>query len=146
MGATKTLKLSNLPAGAAGSKTFRAYADSQCGTTESNEGNNQLTLNYTVGSGVPNPPTKLSASDGTYTDKVRITWAAPSSGPKPTGYKIFRNTSNNSSGVTKIGTSSASPYDDKGASKGVTYWYWAKAYNSLGDSGFSNGDSGYRKK
>ena len=26
----------------------------------------------------------------------------------------------------------------------MTYWYWAKAYNSAGDSGFSNGDSGYR--
>ena len=99
--------------------------------------------NYFQINAAPNPPTNLSASDGTYTDKVRVSWSAPSSGPSPTGYKIFRNTSNSSSGASQIGTSSASPYDDTGGSAGVTYWYWAKAYNSAGNSGFSNGDSGY---
>ena len=99
--------------------------------------------NYFQINAAPNPPTNLSASDGTYTDKVRVSWSAPSSGPSPTGYKIFQNTSNSSSGASQIGTSSASPYDDTGGSAGVTYWYWAKAYNSAGNSGFSNGDSGY---
>jgi hypothetical protein len=88
----------------------------------------------------PSAPTSVSASDGTYTDRVRLSWTASSGA---TGYKVFRNTSNNSSGAQQIGTSTASQYDDTTAVVGTTYWYWVKAYNSAGDSGFSNGDSGY---
>jgi len=41
---TKTI--SNLVAGAAGARTFRAYVDSACGTNETNEGNNQSIKAY----------------------------------------------------------------------------------------------------
>jgi C1A family cysteine protease len=101
---------------------------------------NTFTVNQAGAGGPPSPPTNVSASDGTYTDKVRVTWTASSGA---TGYKVFRSTSNDPSGAQQIGTSNALFYDDMTAVEGTTYWYWVKAYNSAGDSGFSNGDSGY---
>lgn len=47
-GAGKTLRLTRLPAGAAGAKTLRAFVDSYCDTMESAENNNQATKEYTV--------------------------------------------------------------------------------------------------
>jgi len=46
-GASKTFTLT-LQAGTAGAKTLRAFVDSWCATTESNEGNNQSNQAYTV--------------------------------------------------------------------------------------------------
>jgi methionine-rich copper-binding protein CopC len=88
----------------------------------------------------PSPPMNVSASDGTYIDRVRVTWTASSGA---IGYKLFRHTSNDSSSALQIGTTTTSSYDDKTAVTGTTYWYWARAYNIGGDSGFNNGDSGY---
>ena len=51
-GASAALEFTSLPAGAAGTSTFRAFVDSACATVESNEANNQSTLSYTV-EGVP---------------------------------------------------------------------------------------------
>ena len=89
----------------------------------------------------PNVPTGVSASDGTYCDRVQVSWN-DSSGA--TSYEIWRYTSNNSGSASKIADDTASPYDDTSAAAGTTYWYWVKAKNSGGTSGFSNGDSGYR--
>jgi Zn-dependent metalloprotease len=50
-GASTTITLKNLPAGLAGAKTLRAFVDSSCQTAETNEGNNQATLAYTVSGG-----------------------------------------------------------------------------------------------
>lgn len=47
-GASRTLTFTGLPAGTAGTRTFRAFVDSACVTAESNEANNQLTRTYTV--------------------------------------------------------------------------------------------------
>jgi hypothetical protein len=47
-GASTVLTLTNLTAGAAGTATFRAFADSMCDVAESVETNNQATLTYTV--------------------------------------------------------------------------------------------------
>ena len=52
----------------------------------------------------PGPPTGVSASDGTYTDKVRITWKAPTTGGTK-GYRIYRATANNAGSATEIGMS-----------------------------------------
>jgi len=101
---------------------------------------NTFTVNQAGAGDPPSPPTNVSASDGTYTDKVRVTWTASSGA---TGYKVFRNTSNNSLSAQQVGTSAALSYDDTTAVAGTTYWYWVKAYNNAGDSEFSNGDSGY---
>ena len=46
-GESRIFTFSNLGTGAAGTKTFRAFVDSLCQTTESSEGNNQTSLSYT---------------------------------------------------------------------------------------------------
>jgi len=90
---------------------------------------------------ITRPPSDVSASDDTYTDKVRVTWTASSGA---TSYATYRSTSSSSASASLIGTVASSPYDDTSALAGTTYYYWVKASNSHGDSGFSNSDSGRR--
>lgn len=90
---------------------------------------------------IPTPPTGVSASDGTYSDKVRVVWNSISSA---TSYEVWRSANNNSGTATKIGSSTASPFDDTTAVAGITYYYWVKAKNTGGTSGFSSSNSGYR--
>ena len=92
------------------------------------------------GSGTPPPLASVTATDGTYSDKVRVSWATWCA----TSYQVFRNTTNSTTGATQIATSSAPPYDDASASLGVTYYYFVKACSSSGCSDFSPSDSGYR--
>lgn len=47
-GASKTITISGLAAGVAGTKTLRAFVDSYCKVVESNDNNNQFTKVYTV--------------------------------------------------------------------------------------------------
>jgi N-acetylneuraminic acid mutarotase len=47
-GGGKTLTFTGLKAATAGTKTFRAFADSACATAEGSEANNQATLSYRV--------------------------------------------------------------------------------------------------
>lgn len=90
---------------------------------------------------IPSVPTGVSASDGTYTDKVRVSWTGSSSA---TYYRVYRNTSNSTIGVTILDSPNSSPYDDTTAIAGTTYWYFVKACNDQGYSGFSAGNLGYR--
>ena len=94
-----------------------------------------------TGGGAPSAPTGLAATDGTYSTKVTVSWTAPSGA---TSYKVYRSTTNDSGTATQIGTPTPTTYDDTTATAGTTYYYWAKATNSSGDSGFSSSDSGYR--
>ena len=87
-------------------------------------------------------PTGVAASDGTYTDKVSVTWNASSGA---TRYEVYRNTSNSHTGETLLTSSqSSSPYDDTSADPGETYYYWVKACNVNGCSDYSSFDTGYR--
>ena len=63
-----------------------------------------------------------------------------------TGYKVYRNTANDSGTATLLNAEpvSASPYDDTSAIEGTSYYYWVKAHNDGGDSSFSNPDTGWR--
>ena len=91
----------------------------------------------------PPPPTGISASDGTFTDRVQVSWSASTGA---TYYQVFRHTSNNSSSATLLSSSfPSSPYNDTSAVAGTTYYYWIKACNSGGCSSFSASDSGYRQ-
>ena len=88
-------------------------------------------------------PTGVSASDGTYTDKVRVTWNSSSGA---TGYEVWRHTSNSSGSATKIGDPTSTSYDDTTAVAGTTYYYWVKAVDSENTkSAFSSSNSGYRQ-
>ena len=89
---------------------------------------------------VPSTPTGVSASDGTFTDKVQVSWTASAGA---TYYQVFRHTSNNSSSAISLTSSHpSSPYNDTSAVAGTTYYYWVKACNSAGCSSFSASDSG----
>ncbi|MEA2022044.1 MAG: fibronectin type III domain-containing protein, partial [Candidatus Caldatribacteriota bacterium] len=89
------------------------------------------------------PPTGVKASDGTYTDKVRITWNTVT---LASHYRVYRSlfplTSKSAISSWQTGTS----YDDKGVDKGTTYYYWVKAAtSSSGDnaSDYSASNSGF---
>jgi hypothetical protein len=91
---------------------------------------------------LPDPPTGVSASDGTYTDKVRMTW---NEAPGATAYEVWRHTSNNSGSADQIARGlSSTTYDDTSGTAGITYYYWVKASNVGRTSDFSGSDSGYR--
>jgi len=92
----------------------------------------------------PDAPTGVSASDGIYTDKVRVIWNRVS---EATSYEIWRNTNNISSAAGRIATGiTATNYDDTAVSAGETNYYWVKSVNELGVSVFSVPDSGHITK
>ena len=88
----------------------------------------------------PPPPGGVNASDGTYPDKVRVTWNASTGADS---YSVFRHTTNDPSQATVIRSSTTSTsYDDTSVGTGL-YYYWVKARNSAGDSAFSAVNTGY---
>ncbi|MCK4304505.1 MAG: PD40 domain-containing protein, partial [Candidatus Eisenbacteria sp.] len=112
----------------------RAYATNSVGTGYGSE------ETFTTTGTAPPATTNVQATDGTYTDKVRITWSASSGA---TSYEVYRATSSGGT-KSKIGTPSGTYYDDTSASVGTTYYYWVKAKNTYGTSEFSSHDTGYR--
>jgi uncharacterized repeat protein (TIGR02543 family) len=89
----------------------------------------------------PSAPTNVNASDGDSTASVTISWSASSGA---TSYSVYRYTSNSSSSASLLGSTSDTTYTDNNAEPGVLYYYWVKATNSAGISGFSSSDTGYR--
>lgn len=90
----------------------------------------------------PAIPSCISATDGTYSDRVRVHWCPVIAAD---GYEVWRNTSNSTDGATRLAQVSASDsdYDDMTAPKGVTNYYFATASNSYGCSGFTAGNAGH---
>jgi hypothetical protein len=133
----------------AGQFTYTPYAGAQWGGNDSRWGGVYLFYNYWNEFGfsnavaAPQPPTNVAATDGTYTDKVRVTWTASANA---TGCEVWRSASNTTGAATKISTSdvTGTTFDDATATAGTTYWYWIKAKNSTGTSNFSAADSGNR--
>ena len=92
--------------------------------------------------GTPPVPTNVQASDGTYVDKVRVSWAAS---PGATLYKVYRAKSSNSWDTkTALGTTSNTTFDDTTVPVMVTHYYYVQASNSNGTRGFSAFDAGSR--
>jgi len=106
----------------------------------------RLFIDYAI---PPEPPANLIASDGSYTNFIRLNWE-PVSGAA--GYDVYRSNSSNSSSASKIASGSfsgATEYDDFGVSVGQNYYYWVKSYIIAGgnivQSDFSNLDVGWLK-
>ncbi len=89
----------------------------------------------------PDAPAGLSASKGSFTDRVRLAWNAAA---RAAEYEIWRNTANDSSAAVKLPSSTSETlFDDTSAGAGTNYYYWVKAKNAAGTSAFSAGDYGY---
>ena len=89
----------------------------------------------------PPAPTGASATDGTFSDRVRVTWNASAAA---TSYHVYRNTTNDSGSALSLASVTSTSYDDSTASGTQVYWYWVRAFNAVGGSPYSTSDSGYR--
>ncbi|MEM7482128.1 MAG: DNRLRE domain-containing protein [Acidobacteriota bacterium] len=90
----------------------------------------------------PPAPTAVGASDGTFTDRVRVTWNAS---PGAIDYEIWRHTGSDVRGAKRIGFGHiGTVFGDFSASPGQVYHYWVRARNETGISGFSLPDRGSR--
>lgn len=92
---------------------------------------------------VPSAPTGVTASDGTVSGKVQVSWTAAANA---SSYDVYRadmpawaETAPKRIASSVTGTS----YDDDTAASGNRYYYWAKSRNSGGVSKYSNFDAGY---
>ncbi len=95
----------------------------------------------TVTAGPPAIPTELSATSGTETRAVRLTWAAVTGAES---YSVYRSATSSPGNALYLGISESAKYSDSDAVPGVDYWYFVKAKNSSGTSGFSEGARGWR--
>ncbi len=92
-------------------------------------------------------PTGVSASDGTYADRVLVAW---NPNTNAVAYEVYRNTSSSPSGASVIGSPSTAFLFDTNVSVGVTYYYWVKSYemdsgtSQMVYSAFSSSDTGFR--
>jgi hypothetical protein len=86
-------------------------------------------------------PTSVQASDGVYTDKVRVTWNSVTGA---TYYKLYRGT-NSMGWLDEWAVGNNLLRDDTTAIPGTQYYYWVKACNGIDCSNFSADDSGYRR-
>ncbi len=86
------------------------------------------------------PPSGVSATDGTYTDKVRLTW---SSSAGATHYIVYRNTAGPGELLTPLtGEILETQYEDTDVEPGKRYYYWVKAGSAWGISGLSAYNAG----
>lgn len=86
-------------------------------------------------------PTGVSASDNDYFDKVGLHWDTIRGA---TLYRIYRNTTNSSSGGTDVGTTAKNFFFDETAVQGTQYYYFVRAENGATTSDFSSSDAGQR--
>lgn len=84
-----------------------------------------------------------SASDGTYSSYVYVTWSSVTGASK---YIIKRGTSSTYSSAKQLTTTYNTYYYDSNATAGVRYYYWILPVDSYGNAVYnaSKYDSGYR--
>ncbi len=90
---------------------------------------------------IPATPSTPSTSDGTYADRVSITWSSVTNNDS---YRVYRCKSTTT--ISSCGNAIASPsdtsYNDTGAVAGNTDYYRVTACNAAGCSNYSNCDAG----
>jgi subtilisin family serine protease len=91
---------------------------------------------------LPAIPTNVVASDGSFSEKVTITWDLAANA---TSYQILRNTSDSSIGAVILeGNRETGTYDDTSGEPGTLYYYWVKGCNDSNCSDYSMSDAGWR--
>ena len=91
-----------------------------------------------TGEEIPDPPTDVQASDGTYTDKITVSWNSSSGA---TSYNVYRATSSGGTYYFQETVTGLS-WTNSGLASDVTYYYKIKACNSEGCSGYSSYSQG----
>jgi len=97
--------------------------------------------------GTPSAATAVSATDGSFTDRVTVTWTAPNQSSQCTtvSYDVRRNGSTVGAGVYTTLTGGAASWNDTTASPSVSYTYSVLATCSPGSqTALSGTDTGYR--
>ncbi|MBI3986084.1 MAG: hypothetical protein HY343_04150, partial [Lentisphaerae bacterium] len=95
----------------------------------------------TVSVVVPAAPV-VSASDGGYLDKVRVTWPAVN---RATQYEVWKASAEAWSGASLLASTNGTLLDDTNCVPGVRYYYWARGVNGNGLEGeLSAADGGHR--
>lgn len=92
-------------------------------------------------------PKNIQASDGTFEDKVLVTWDAPDAGGVITGYDLYRSETPQSCVNLLEADLPADPrsFDDTSAVPGVIYHYSFKTQSPTGESVCSPIDPGHRR-
>lgn len=97
--------------------------------------------------GIPLSPTGVSASDGTYVDRVRVTWTAPNQSGQCSGisYVVTRDGADLATASYSTLTGGSASHDDTSAVPGVSYSYGIRAVCSPGSQSTASAtDSGFR--
>lgn len=87
----------------------------------------------------PSPPTWVNASDGLYTDKIQVSWAAVTGAAE---YNVY---SSGSLTGTKdyVESTTDTTINVTGTIPEKLYYFWVSASNDSGEGALSNPDSGY---
>jgi len=95
------------------------------------------TVSISATAPVPASPTSLSGS-AVSTSQVNLAWSDNASNED--GFKIERCSGNNCTNFTQVATVGANVrnYSNTGLSKNTVYTYRVRAYNSFGNSAYSN--------
>ena len=101
----------------------------------------QLSLAFQNGGQPPSPVASVSATDGAFTDRVRITWTAAANAAS---YDVLRGTTTTLESAGVVGTTSSVTLDDLSAMAGQTYYYWVVAKNGTGSAAAGGPDAGSR--
>jgi len=112
----------------------RACNPSACGVLSA--------ANTGFSSTAPGKPTTVRATDGTYTDKVRVTFDTVAGA---TVYRVFRCLSTGQTCGTPIGYPKAGVFDDTKGNPGTVYYYRVRACTSTACGLFSAANTGFRK-
>ncbi|MCX7003597.1 MAG: right-handed parallel beta-helix repeat-containing protein [bacterium] len=89
---------------------------------------------------LPDAPASISASDGTYTNKIIITW---STARDAQWYALYRLAAPTNGAPVALLQTPSNAYVDLDVALGTRYYYWVRAGNTSGWSAFSAPDSGY---
>jgi cellulose 1,4-beta-cellobiosidase len=101
-----------------------------------NNGNNSGNNNGNSGTSVPSAPTGVSATAQSSTS-ISVSWSAASGA---TSYEVYYEIGNSDT-KNLAGTVSGTTYTHTGLQASTKYWYYIKAKNSAGESGYSSSGS-----
>lgn len=94
------------------------------------------------GEPLPEAPAGFTATDGTSTTAVALSWDAV---PEADGYRIERGLSEDGSDATLLASPTGTTFDDGTAVPGTVYWYFVRARKGALESPRSPGESGWRQ-